>query len=195
MTIIKSHLENYEKYREYYKSPFLMLGNQDTNMDISPPKYFNVSVYKTIDPDGGDYNDLTANLKELHNSFGTVFNLGTIEHIWDAHTAWSNALRLVKVGGYFVGVSPIHGYYRHGIHVTDPVAILTFLEKNKFKILDHYISHKKGWTINTIEEAMNSKRATTDILLWYAAQKIEHLENLSPPTQIWNDGKNTVDTK
>lgn len=195
MTIIKSHLNNYEKYREYYKNPFLMLGNQDTNMDISPQEYFDVSIYKTIDPDGGDYIDLTANLKELYNSFGTVFNLGTIEHIWDAHAAWSNALRLVKVGGYFVGVSPIHGYYRHGIHITDPVAILTFLQKNKFEVLDHYISHKKGWAINTIEEAMNSKRATNDILLWYAAQKIEHLENLSPPTQIWNNGKNTVDTK
>ena len=95
-----------------------------------PKEYFKVNDYKTIDPDGGDYNDLTSDLTSLHQTFETVFNLGTIEHIWDAHAAWSNALKLVKVGGYFVGVSPVHGYWRHGIHVTDPVAITTFIKKN-----------------------------------------------------------------
>ena len=92
MTIINKHLKNYEKYRAYYKSPFLMLGNQATNMTISPKEYFKVNDYKTIDPDGGDYNDLTSDLTSLHETFETVFNLGTIEHIWDAHAAWSLSL-------------------------------------------------------------------------------------------------------
>lgn len=195
MTIINKHLKNYEKYRAYYKSPFLMLGNQATNMTISPKEYFKVDDYKTIDPDGGDYSDLTGDVTQLHQQFETVFNLGTIEHIWDAHTAWSNALKLVKVGGYFVGVSPVHGYWRHGIHVTDPVAITTFIKKNGFELLDSYLSHKKGWSINNVADANKGKWATNDVLLWYAAKKIEHKDNIEPVTQIWDAGTNTIDSK
>lgn len=195
MTIIKRHITNYEKYRCYFLSPFLMLGNQGTNLSISPKEYFDVDEYKTIDPDGGDYNDLTGDLTFLYNKFGTVFNLGTLEHIWDVHTAWSNALKLVKVGGYFIGVSPVHGYYRHGIHVTDPVAIISFLSKNGFELLDSYLTHKKGWPINNIDECYNGKHSSNDALFWYAAKKIEHLENLKPVTQIWDSGKNTIDSK
>jgi hypothetical protein len=195
MTIIKKHIDNYEKYRQYYQSPFLMLGNQDSNLSMSPKEFFGVDVYKTIDPDGGDYDDLTGDLKDLHQRFATVFNLGTLEHIWDVHTAWSNTLKLIKIGGFFVGVSPIHGYFRHGIHLTDPIAILTFLRKNGFEVKDHYYSHKKGMPINTVEEAMMHKKSTCDVLFWYAAEKIKHVESFIPPTQIWEEGKNTVDTK
>lgn len=195
MTIIKKHIRNYEKYRPYFLSPFLMLGNQATNMSVSPKDYFKVEEYKTIDPDGGDYKDLTGNLSNLYNSFGTVFNLGTLEHIWDVHTAWSNALKLVRVGGYFIGVSPVYGYYRHGIHVTDPVAISSFLSKNGFQIIDSYLSHKKGWPINSIEEASEGKHGSNDVLFWYVARKNNHLEVLTPVTQIWENGKNTIDSK
>ena len=42
-------------------------------MTISP-KNIQVNDYKTIDPDGGDYNDLTSDLTSLHQTFETVFN-------------------------------------------------------------------------------------------------------------------------
>ena len=55
--------------------------------------------------------------------------------------AWSNALKLVKVGGYFVGVV-VHGYWRHGIHVLT-VAITT-IKKNGFELLDYIVAKKAG---------------------------------------------------
>ena len=173
-----------------------MLGNQRTKMDISPAEFFKVDNYKTIDPDGGDYRDITENLPELYNKFETVFNLGTLEHIWDVHTAWSNALKFVKEGGYFIGISPINGYYRHGIHVTDPISILSFIKKNGFEILDNFISLPNGQVLdNSVLLPRKKKLENRNLLLWYVAKKISHLDQLLPPTQIWSNGKNTIDSK
>lgn len=193
--IIIEHKDNYERFRKYFHSPFLMLGNQRTNMDISPATYFNVIDYKTIDLDGGDYQDITDNLPELHNKFETVFNLGTLEHVWDVHTAWSNSLKFVKEGGYFIGESPINGYYRHGIHITDPVAILSFFQKNGFEILDSYISNPNGQVLDDTAFLRRKKNLeNANLLFWYAAKKINHLDQLLPPTQIWSNGKNIINS-
>ena len=54
--------------------------------------------YEELDLDGGDLRlDLNKNLVELSQKFDIVFNLGTIEHVWNVHNAWANALRATEV--------------------------------------------------------------------------------------------------
>jgi SAM-dependent methyltransferase len=166
-----------------------MLGNQENLLGISEQDFFKISDYRTIDPDGGTYTDLTADLSSLYNSFGTVFNLGTIEHIWDSHTAWSNSLKIVKPGGFFIGVSPVYGYYNHGIHITDPFFILSFIEKNKFTLLDYYFTNIDGDEIENVNDAIAEKKPTKNILLWYAAKKESVIDEIQIPTQYYFNNK------
>ena len=60
---------------------------------------------------------------------------------------------------------------------------------------DVYKRQKKGWSINNIADANKGKWATNDVLLWYAAKKIEHKDKIEPVTQIWDAGTNTIDSK
>jgi SAM-dependent methyltransferase len=187
--LIQKHIKNYKRFEKYFCDPFLMLGNQENLLGITERDFFKISDYKTIDPDGGTYEDLTADLSDLYNSFGTVFNLGTIEHIWDSHTAWSNSLKIVKPKGYFMGVSPVYGYYNHGIHITDPGFILSFIEKNNFILLDYYFTNIDGDEIENVEDAISRKKSTKNILLWYVAQKKSVIDKIQIPTQYYYNNK------
>lgn len=149
-----------------------MLGHQDTVVGRAQD-VFGVTEYKTLDPDGGDYAvDLTGDLSHMYEKWDVVFNLGTIEHIWDAHTAYCNAARMVKVGGLFIGHAPVGPQYiNHGIHLTNSKAILKFFENNGFRHLDHWHTERT--------------------LLWQISVKESSVDQFRVPLQLWEKFKET----
>ena len=145
-----------------------MLGNQDGN--VGPAKeFFQCEEYKTLDPDRGDFPlDIQGDLSSMDQMWDTVFNLGTLEHVWDVHKAYSNSARMVKVGGYFIGHAPVENYNNHGIHVTHSDAILKFFSINGFEIV-------ASWKSDSV-------------LLWHIAKKITHQTEFIRPQQVWSNG-------
>ena len=193
MTIHPHHIPDLERLAPYYCAPMLMLGATTSAIPEYPTalNYFGQWVgeeYCDLDLDDGDLPlDLNLEQKEyrvcgadkktkkivLTNAFNTVFNFGTIEHVWDANKAWSNALRFVKVGGYFLTHSPVAGYRNHGLRITSEPAIRAFVSKNGFQILDAWI---------TTRPVGNT--------LWLAAVKEWHIEeNLAPAWQVYEEGE------
>lgn len=177
MTLVSMHDPYYDKLKPYTKGGrMLMLGNQDNQTGRHPNKLFDTIEYKTLDPDGGDYQlDIQSDLSFMEQQWDVVFNLGTLEHVWDVHLAYSNALKLVKVGGYFIGHAPVEGYANHGVHVTSAEAIQTFLRLNGFEDVIHfsYVTHVP-W---------DGK------IFWNVARKIEHVTEFKRPQQVWINGK------
>ncbi len=180
MTIHPEHLPHLDRLRPYYSAPMLVLGETASAVPEYPSarEYFGQWVgkdYQTLDLDGGD---LMADLNEdigLSQTHQTVFNIGTIEHVWNAHNAWANALRAVQVGGYFLTHGPVSGYHDHGLHVTSAPAIRAFVSKNGFTILDDWI------TTRAVGGA-----------LWLAACKNRHIEELGafePAWQVYEAGE------
>lgn len=182
--IIKEHTWCYERLSQYIKEEFLILGNQESLVG-NIEDFFKVKSYKTLDLDNGDYKiDLTSDISHLEETFDTVFNIGTLEHIWDTHTAYSNAARLVKQNGYFLSVGPVSGWENHGIHITSSWAILSFFQNNGFEILDNWLIDK------TYQETkFTKKNKGRDIELWFAAKRIEINKPFVPPTQIFKNNK------
>ena len=159
----------------------LMLGKTGMNVPglTTAASYFSQWIgteYSDLDLDGGDLGlDLNEDLADLSQSYGTVFNLGTIEHVWNVHHAWANALRAVRVGGHFLNHSPVSGYHEHGLHLTFAPAIRAFVSKNGFTILDQ-------WT---------TKRGV-GAALWFVAVKKKHIKKLSdfePAWQVYEEGQ------
>jgi len=176
-----------------FRAPMLMLGAQTSIMPQWPKaRDFFVHVtggeYLELDLDGGDLRlDLNHDLFELAGEFATVCNLGTLEHVWDVHRAWSNALRAVAVGGTFVTHSPIDGWrdhesgaLNHGLHQTVPEAILCFIAKNGF-VIDHH------WT---------TRFRTRGSILWACATKRRDIADLAwfePVMQVYEGGSRPGD--
>lgn len=170
--LIKKHLEHYNRIKPYCTGKsMLMLGNQYTK--IGPAKeFFNLNEYKTLDPDNGDYTlDIQSDLSSMNEYWDIVFNLGTLEHVWDIHTAYCNSAKMIKVGGLFIGHAPVEYYDNHGIHVTNSNAILRFFSINGFEIVDYWKSDST--------------------ILWHIAKKITHQTDFIRPQQVWIDGEAT----
>lgn len=180
MTIHPHQVEDLKRLAPGYKSPMLMLGRQGSTIEGFPEAkdFFRLWVedYQDLDLDGGDLKlNLNADLG-YSQKYGCVFNLGTIEHCWNAHNAWSNALRMVKIGGAFISVCPINGWVGHGIHLTHPDAITAFISKNGFEIVDKWVTRWK----------------TQGEVMWLRGDKQSHIESLrdyTPAWQVYEDGK------
>ena len=187
MSIHPHNLPDLERFGEYYSPPMLMLGATGSTIPECPmaQDYFAKWVggdYHDLDLDGGDLAlDLNNDLASLSASYQTVFNLGTIEHVWDTNHAWANALRAVKIGGHFLTHSPVSGYRNHGLHITTAPAIRAFVSKNGFTILDDWITRRVTPSGTEVGE-----------LLWLAAVKDRHIEDLTdfaPAWQVYEAGE------
>lgn len=174
------HVAHLERFSRYYLPTLCMLGAQGSTIDGYPTAraYFRQWVgphYVELDTDGGD---LALDLNRDHHEprrFGCVFNFGTLEHVWNVHAAWCNALRMVDVGGYFVTHSPVTGWPNHGLHTTSALAIRAFLTRNGFEVAD---------------EVTVPWRKQGDVL-WLAAKKRRHIESAAdyePPVQLYENG-------
>lgn len=184
MTIHQHHQEHLVRLSPFYKSPMLVLGA--TGIVVPQYKtaaeYFGQWIgahYEELDLDGGDLGlDLNEDIG-LSQSHATVFNIGTIEHVWNAHNAWANALRAVRVGGHFITHGPINGWVNHGIHGTNPAAIRAFITKNGYTIRDEWSSQWRN----------------QGECLWLAARKDRHIESLDdyePALQVYEGGKKSA---
>lgn len=57
---------------------------------------------------------------EWDERYTAVFDGGTLEHVFDVRTGWANALRLVAVGGHFIGVTTANNHLGHGFYQFSP---------------------------------------------------------------------------
>ncbi len=158
-----------------FRPPMLMLGAQESRVPAYPTarSWFTHWVgeeYDDLDLEDGSLKlDLNADLRRLELGYASVFNLGTIEHVWDAHRAWANALRAVQVGGAFATHSPVGGWVDtggcldHGVHMTERGSIEKFLTRNGFEVVDSWVTSFR-------------QRGR---LLWLVAEKRRHIGELA----------------
>lgn len=184
--ILREHLPHFERLRALgaYRSPMLMLGNQECRVGSSAKEFFGVDSYTTLDPDGGDLPlDLSGDgLADHFGRYACVFNLGTIEHVWDVHAAYCNAARLVKVGDIFIGHSPVGGWERHGVHVTDERFIRRFFIGNGFRIDAYWLALQHGRSISDVTRGGGCQT------LWMVATKLTEVERFVTPQQVFRHG-------
>lgn len=178
--ILPEHAESHLLMRAFCKAPMLMLGNQENRCDFD----FGVK-YVTLDVDGGDLRiDLNYTENRLRAFYNTVYNLGTLEHVWNVHAAYSNVVKALKVGGYYLGHHPVAGYEEHGIHITNPDAILRFFEINGFKILKSWYTEQNG-----ILCCKPFRHCGKNVILWLIAEKIENVQHIHSPMQGFIKGQ------
>jgi hypothetical protein len=175
--ILPEDRASHDRMRVYCKAPMLMFGNQENRAGYD----FGVK-YKTLDLDGGDFNDCNLNFPIVnHEALGpwkTVYNIGTLEHVWNVHQAFVNAATIVDVGGFYLHCGPCAGWENHGIHVVDWRAVIRFFETNGFVVLRNWFTVQGG------EECGPPVRGSgKSILLWFIAMKTKSLQRFVCPQE------------
>ena len=106
--------------------------------------FFHELGAKTVESiDFSDYegcsltHDLNKTIPESwHERAVVVFDGGTLEHVFHFPNAITNAMNLVKVGGYYVSSSPSNNYAGHGFYQFSPeLYYRLFDEANGFEIV------------------------------------------------------------
>lgn len=58
--------------------------------------------------------------KQHLNTFSTVFDGGTLEHVFNFPVAVKNCMDMLKVGGHFISITPTNNYSGHGFYQFSP---------------------------------------------------------------------------
>jgi hypothetical protein len=186
--IINDHLASYQRLLPYLKPDLLMLGRQTNTSVFQFP-----CDYKTLDLDGGDFEiDLGEKPgcgydRDHLAGWQTVFNLGTLEHVWDAHQAYVNAASMVKLGGYFIGQAPVAGWEDHGVHITDWAMINKFFLENGFAIYEQWFTTQAG---NVCEAP--KRNGGKSILSWIVMKRTQLNAGWKKPSQVYAKGVKPV---
>lgn len=77
---------------------------------------------------------------------GCVFDLGTLEHVFDIGEGFRNICRLLRPGGCVIHFSPITAF-NHGLWNVTPQLFFGFYQLNDFEVLDHGVIFSPLFTL------------------------------------------------
>jgi hypothetical protein len=73
---------------------------------------------------------------EMYRRAASIFELGTLEHIFNIAEGFRNIHRLLRKGGTVIHCSPVT-MYDHGFYNLNPICFRDFYCANQYEILDH----------------------------------------------------------
>jgi hypothetical protein len=129
-------------FKDRYSEPlFSMLGAKTTDsMDVSD--YEKATVI----------HDLNKPIPEsLKNKFTAIVDGGTIEHVFNFPIAIRNCMEALKVGGYYLGITPGNNTMGHGFYQFSPELFFNVFNKsNGFEVQQMIIctqddNHTSDW--------------------------------------------------
>jgi hypothetical protein len=136
---------------------------------------------------------------EWAGQFTAVIDGGTLEHVFNFPTAIANCLRLLAVGGHYLGISPANNYLGHGFYQFSPELYYRILSpENGFRVLGvfcHEGRESKAWFSIPDPDQVRRRLGVVNaapLLLLVLAKKIEESPLFSrPPLQsdylpLWN---------
>ncbi|TDC65124.1 hypothetical protein E1258_06420 [Micromonospora sp. KC207] len=113
--------------------------------------------------------------------FGSLIDIGSLEHVFDTRQCLENCLRMLSVGGWYFLHVPVNGYFAHGLHVFNPQGIADAVRLNGFEIRELLFTDLRGRRV--ANPARHGHR-----LMWLVAQKaVEVAEFVVPQQGYWTD--------
>lgn len=109
-------------------------------------------------------------------SYGTLIDIGCLEHVFDTRQCLENCLRMVRQGGVYFLHTPVKGYYSHGLHTFNAEGLVQALTLNGFEIVYKRYSTERG---TPIRDPTRGK----DVLLWLVGRKVGEMEEFRCPQQ------------
>ncbi|WP_144037318.1 hypothetical protein [Sphingomonas sp. TZW2008] len=127
-----------------------------------------------------DFNDPIPD--QFDERFDTVIDGGSLEHIFNVPVAVSNLMRMTRVGGHVMGMTPANNWLGHGFYQFSPEWVFRiFAPSNGFVAEAVFLSHMDGTPLEEIFDAgAAGKRGEIGITRWlttmyYIARKVEHV--------------------
>jgi hypothetical protein len=105
--VIRRVLQEQDRYAEPF---FRLLGASDT-VSIDASSYEGASVIHDMNTPIGE---------NLRGNFSVVIDGGSLEHIFNFPVAIRNCMEMVRVGGHYLGITPVNNFMGHGFYQFSP---------------------------------------------------------------------------
>lgn len=86
--------------------------------------------------------------KKFINKFDLVFDIGTLEHVFDTPTCLENYLKMTKTNGYIFIAVPCSNMIDHSFYMFSPTLFFDFFESNGCKIVSSYLRISSPYVYN-----------------------------------------------
>jgi hypothetical protein len=199
MAIVAEHIDLHREVLAipgFVAEPFLMVGYQAIRGDGLPDDFAYPDVKALLEARGLeritalDHFDPAAQLRydlnhpvpeHEHERYRTVYDVGTIEHVFDTRQCFESCARMVAVGGHYFIHTPVKGYCGHGMHTFAPRLFIQAMRINNFELVYCQFSSRTG---ERLERAQDGE----DVLAWIVGQKQRSIDTFHiPQQQRWDE--------
>jgi SAM-dependent methyltransferase len=123
-----------------------------------------------------------------HTQYDLIVDGGTLEHVFNVPVAFGNVMRMLKVGGRFVSVTPTEGWCGHGFYQFSPELFWrTFTRTNGFSVVEMYATTGRGDYYAVSEPAAVKARvelcAGIPVMLMVHARRDVQVDPFTEPPQ------------
>lgn len=120
------------KFTDEYSEPLFEILGTEKLVTVDYSSYENASVIHDLN------NPFPESMK---NSFSCVLDSGTLEHVFNFPVAIKSCMEAVRVGGHYIGITPVNNQMGHGFYQFSPeLYYRIFSEENGFRILKMMIA-------------------------------------------------------
>ncbi len=175
----------------------------DPNWEFAEPIFelLGAKNIKSLDYSSYEKADITQDLNLAwpaiyNNSFSTIFDGGTLEHVFNFPVAIKSCMKALEPGGHFIAITPANNQNGHGFYQFSPeLYFRIFSEDNGFRVKKIILTpNDKNWyEITDPHKAKSRVQFTNSVLtrLMVIAEKISDKEIFldspfqSDYSQIW----------
>jgi len=164
---------------EFWRKRYRPVGGVWLHDDTPPSEFRSTTMQSVLNNYGAkdvrilDYFDQRAHLVHdmnepvpvaHHAAYGSLIDIGSIEHVFDTRQCLDNMFHMVKAGGHIFMVTACGGYFNHGLHTFSPECLLQAFELNGFEL---------RWVTYTtpLGLELDSPQYFKDVLIWIVARK------------------------
>jgi len=114
--------------------------------------------------------------EDQRERYGTLIDIGCLEHVFNSAQCIENCLRMVRPGGHYFLHTVVNGHFGHGLHVFNPAGLIDACTLNGFEVRLLRYSTEAGAPVT-------DPSANRNVIIWLVAQKKKTLEQFVFPQQ------------
>lgn len=144
--------------------------------------------------------DMNFAIPEIYkDKYNVVIDGGALEHIFNFPVAIKNCMEMIKVGGYYLGISPCNNFMGHGFYQFSPELLFRiFTKENGYKVVKIIVFETSSPQWFSVQDPYELKERVTmenhsPLYILVIAKKVSSVEIFKNKPQqsdyslIWNE--------
>ncbi|MCX6727111.1 MAG: hypothetical protein NTY75_04910 [Candidatus Shapirobacteria bacterium] len=176
---INSQAKNYIHASTFFES-----------LGVKTKEYFDIDKFDFDSPK--IIHDLQQPIpKKFYNYFNFILDSGTIEHIFDIKNVMDNIVKVTKIDGFVLHLTPTQNFINHGFYQISPTFFYDYYTQNGFKIIESYYIETRSNCYRFFQ--YDQKNDYTGLFInplnrigsCFLVKKVKNISSLINPTQYY----------